>query len=139
MESYPKFHNEVGVPIVRIGCREFKCIGDKPPQDHPHIYLKMGDASEIVCPYCSTLFRFDPSLGAHEADPADCAYGNPPQFQGNVARYSLGSRSAVENDIGDKYSHDTEKLNRDVSRISKRVSRISTSGLMSDLGQNRKS
>jgi len=23
MESYPKFHNEVGVPIVRIGCREF--------------------------------------------------------------------------------------------------------------------
>ena len=53
-----------------------KCIGDKPPQDHPHIYLKMGDASEIVCPYCSTLFRFDPSLGAHEADPADCAYGD---------------------------------------------------------------
>jgi RNA polymerase sigma-32 factor len=76
MESYPKFHNEVGVPIVRIGCREFKCIGDKPPQDHPHVYLNMGDASEIVCPYCSTLFRFDQSLGAHEADPADCAYGD---------------------------------------------------------------
>jgi hypothetical protein len=35
----------------------------------------MGDASEIVCPYCSTLFRFDPSLGAREADPAGCAYG----------------------------------------------------------------
>ena len=45
MESYPKFHNEVGVPIVRIGCREFKCIGDRPPQDHPHIYLDMGDTS----------------------------------------------------------------------------------------------
>jgi uncharacterized Zn-finger protein len=76
MDSYPKFHNEIGVPIVRIGCREFKCIGDKPPQDHPHIYLNMGDTSEIVCPYCSTLFHFDPSLGAHEADPADCAYGD---------------------------------------------------------------
>jgi uncharacterized Zn-finger protein len=74
MESYPNFHNEAGVPIVRIGCREFKCIGEKPPQDHPHIYLNMGDASEIVCPYCSTLFRFDPSLGADKADPADCAY-----------------------------------------------------------------
>jgi hypothetical protein len=24
MESYPTFHNEVGVPIVRIGCREFE-------------------------------------------------------------------------------------------------------------------
>ena len=54
MESYPKFHNEVGVPIVCIGCREFKCIGE-PPQDHPHIYLKVGEANEIVCPYCSTL------------------------------------------------------------------------------------
>jgi uncharacterized Zn-finger protein len=76
MESYPKFHNEIGVPIVRVGCREFKCIGAMPPQDHPHIYLNMGDASDIVCPYCSTLFHFNPSLGAHEVDPADCAYGD---------------------------------------------------------------
>ena len=74
MESYPKFHNEIGVRMVRIRCHEFECIGDKPPQDHPHIYLNMGDASEIVCPYCSTLFRFDPTLGAREADPVDCAY-----------------------------------------------------------------
>ena len=66
----------IGVPIVRVGCREFKCIGAKPPQDHPHIYLNMRDAGEIVCPYCSTLFCFDPNLGAHEADPADCAYGD---------------------------------------------------------------
>jgi uncharacterized Zn-finger protein len=51
MESFPKLHNEIGVPMVRIGCHEFECIGDKPPQDHPHIYLNMGDASEIVCPY----------------------------------------------------------------------------------------
>ena len=27
MQSYPKFHNEIGVPIVRVGCREFECIG----------------------------------------------------------------------------------------------------------------
>ena len=63
MESYPKFHNEVGVPIVRIGSREFKCIGDKPPQDHPHIYLNMGDAREIVCPYCSYAIPFRSELG----------------------------------------------------------------------------
>jgi hypothetical protein len=36
----------------------------------------MGDVGEIVCPYCSTLIRFDPTLGAREADPADCAYGD---------------------------------------------------------------
>jgi uncharacterized Zn-finger protein len=40
MQDYPKFHNEIGVPIVGVGCRKFKCIGAKPPQDHPHIYLK---------------------------------------------------------------------------------------------------
>jgi uncharacterized Zn-finger protein len=57
MQSYPKFHNEIGVPIVRVGCREIECIGAMPPQDHPHIYLNMGDASGIVCPYCSTLFH----------------------------------------------------------------------------------
>ena len=60
--------------MALIGCHEFKCIWDEPPQDHPHIYLNMGDASEIVCPYCSTLFRFDPTLGAREADRVDCAY-----------------------------------------------------------------
>ena len=74
MESYAKFHNEIGVPMVRIGCHEFECIGDKPPQDRPHVYLNLGDANEIVCPYCSTLFRFDPTLSAREADPVDCAY-----------------------------------------------------------------
>jgi uncharacterized Zn-finger protein len=74
MANYPKFQNEIGVPAVGIGCREFECIGDKPPQDHPHIYLNMGDAIEIVCPYCSTLYRFDPSLGADESDPPDCAH-----------------------------------------------------------------
>jgi uncharacterized Zn-finger protein len=74
MRNYPTFQNEIGAPVVRIGCREFECIGERPPQDHPHIYLNMGDTTEIVCPYCSTLFCFNPSLGADEADPPDCAY-----------------------------------------------------------------
>ncbi|MGA8614266.1 MAG: zinc-finger domain-containing protein [Xanthobacteraceae bacterium] len=68
-----QFGNPPGVTLSGIW---YKCIGAKPPQDHPHIYLNMRDAGEIVCPYCSTLFCFDPSLGAHEADPADCAYGD---------------------------------------------------------------
>jgi uncharacterized Zn-finger protein len=60
MRSYRKFHNEIGVPIVRVGCREFECIGAIPPQDHPHIYLNIGDASGIVRPFnriTSTLRR----------------------------------------------------------------------------------
>jgi uncharacterized Zn-finger protein len=93
MESYPKFHNEVGVSIVRIGCREFKCIGDKPPQDHPHIYLNMGDAREIGCPYCSTLFRFDPSLGAHEADRNRLSTLPPPAMSRIARNPAIGKRA----------------------------------------------
>ena len=63
MESYPKFHNEVGVPIVRIGCREFKCIGGKPPQDHPHVYLNMGDANENRSPVLLDAIPFQSELG----------------------------------------------------------------------------
>lgn len=74
MESNPKFHNASGIAIVYIGCREFKCIGDRPPHDHPHIYLNMGEADSILCPYCATVFRFDASLGHGNAEPADCAY-----------------------------------------------------------------
>jgi hypothetical protein len=33
----------------------------------------MGDATEIICPYCSTLFRFDRSLDPHAARPPECA------------------------------------------------------------------
>jgi uncharacterized Zn-finger protein len=69
----PYFKNDSGVPVIRIGAHEFMCVGASPPFDHPHIFLDMGSESEIVCPYCSTLYRFDASLqGA--ADPADCVF-----------------------------------------------------------------
>ncbi len=72
-EIVPHFHNEPGVTSVRIGAKEFMCVGAKPPFDHPHIFLDMGDAAEIVCSYCSTLFVYDPSLPPGAADPAECA------------------------------------------------------------------
>ena len=51
----PYFQNDTGLERIEIGAKEFKCIGAKPPFDHPHVYLDMGSDSEIVCPYCSTL------------------------------------------------------------------------------------
>jgi uncharacterized Zn-finger protein len=68
----PHFHNDPGVPLVRIGAKEFMCEGARPPFDHPHVYLDMGDAIEAVCPYCSTLYRFDPTLGPGAAQPPEC-------------------------------------------------------------------
>ena len=72
--AYVKFRNDNGVPEIHIGVREFECIGVSPPQDHPHIYLDMGNDDTIRCPYCATLFRFDPRLGPGEADPPDCLF-----------------------------------------------------------------
>ena len=69
----PHFHNEPGVAVVHIGAREFKCIGAKPPHDNPHVFLDMGEDDEITCPYCSTLYRHDPTLAAGAARPAGCA------------------------------------------------------------------
>jgi uncharacterized Zn-finger protein len=69
--STPHFHNQPGVPVVRVGAKEFMCIGALPPFDHPHIFIDMGADSEAVCPYCSTLYRFDAALHGH-ADPAAC-------------------------------------------------------------------
>jgi uncharacterized Zn-finger protein len=45
-----KFRNDLGVREICIGVREFKCIGESPPQDHPHIYINMDGADAIRCP-----------------------------------------------------------------------------------------
>jgi uncharacterized Zn-finger protein len=73
-ERYKKFRNDRAFPEIRIGVKEFKCIGASPPHDHPHIYLDMGEQHAIICPYCATLFRFDPRLSPLEADPPDSLF-----------------------------------------------------------------
>lgn len=72
-KGVPHFHNEPGVPTIRVGAKEFMCIGAKPPLDHPHVFLDMGSDTEIVCPYCSTLYRYDPALKGG-CEPAECAW-----------------------------------------------------------------
>lgn len=76
-DPVPHFHNSAGVPAIDIGAREFKCIGALPPFDHPHVFLDMGGDAETVCPYCSTVYRYDPELAAGASRPADCRYRPP--------------------------------------------------------------
>ena len=71
-DGYAKLRNDHAVPEISVGVKEFKCIGVSPPHDHLHIYLDMGDEGTIICPYCATLFRFDPHLRPGEANPPDC-------------------------------------------------------------------
>jgi uncharacterized Zn-finger protein len=66
-----RFANDRGVEKIFIGVREFQCMGARPPFDHPHIYLDMGSDTQVLCPYCSTLYLFDPRLKSTESDPAD--------------------------------------------------------------------
>ncbi len=68
----PHFHNNPGVSVIEIGAKEFMCVGATRPFDHPHVFLDMGGDNEIICPYCSTLYRFDAKLNAREARPQEC-------------------------------------------------------------------
>ena len=70
----PHFHNDTGVPVIDIGVKEFMCVGAKPPFDHPHVYLDMGDDDETICPYCSTLYRYRAQLGPTKTDPPGHLY-----------------------------------------------------------------
>jgi uncharacterized Zn-finger protein len=68
----PHLANDQGVEKIFIGVRELNCMGARPPFDHPHVYLDMGDDGQILCPYCSTLFIYDPRLAPQESDPSGC-------------------------------------------------------------------
>lgn len=72
--AIPHFQNDQGVNMIEIGAKEFMCCGATAPFDHPHVFLDMGDDQEIVCPYCSTLFRHNALLKADESRPEGCAY-----------------------------------------------------------------
>ena len=58
--------------VIEIGSQEFMCVGANPPFDHPHVFLDLGNDNEIICPYCSTLYRYAADLAAGEARPPEC-------------------------------------------------------------------
>lgn len=70
--TVPHFCNDLGVEKIIVGVKEFKCLGARAPYDHPHVFLDMGADTEIICPYCSTLYVHDGALGATDTDPPSC-------------------------------------------------------------------
>ena len=73
MHGTPHFHNQPGVPSLKVKVRKFMCVGALPPFDHPHIFIDMGRETDIVCSYCSTRFVHEPSLESL-VEPAECLY-----------------------------------------------------------------
>jgi uncharacterized Zn-finger protein len=72
----PKYHNETAAPVICIGVTGFACIGVLPPHDHPHVYLAIEERS-VLCPYCSTLFRFEPRLDVKDTEPPGHYFEDP--------------------------------------------------------------
>ncbi|MGI8724609.1 MAG: zinc-finger domain-containing protein [Methyloceanibacter sp.] len=70
----PHLVNDLGAEQIRIGVKEFQCMGATPPHDHPHVYLDMGDETQLVCPYCSTLYVHDPALAQSESEPPGAVF-----------------------------------------------------------------
>jgi uncharacterized Zn-finger protein len=71
----PHFANDAGVEKIWIGVKEFQCMGARPPFDHPHVFLDMGADSQILCPYCSTLYVHSAQLEPDQSEPAGCLVG----------------------------------------------------------------
>ena len=72
-QSVPHFHNDGGVPTIRIRVKEFMCVGARPPFDHPHIFIDIGSDDEAICSYCGTRFVNDASLPTI-CDPPECEF-----------------------------------------------------------------
>jgi uncharacterized Zn-finger protein len=70
----PHLCNDQGVEKISVGTTELQCMGARPPFDHPHVFLDMGSDTQIICPYCSTLFVVDTRLEGDQTNPPDCVY-----------------------------------------------------------------
>jgi uncharacterized Zn-finger protein len=68
----PHLANDQGVEKIYVGVKEFQCMGARSPFDHPHVYLDMGGDSQVLCPYCSTLFVHNAGLEPNQTDPEGC-------------------------------------------------------------------
>jgi uncharacterized Zn-finger protein len=68
----PHFANDLGVEKIFVGAKELQCMGARAPFDHPHVFLDMGSDAQILCPYCSTLYVYDPRLEPTESEPKGC-------------------------------------------------------------------
>lgn len=80
----PHFQNDAGNKVIEIGVKKFMCVGATPPFDHPHIFIDMGADDEKICSYCSTLYRYNPSLSEVETKPAGCTF-DPEQSKLKIA------------------------------------------------------
>ena len=53
----PDIKDELKSNIEFVQSKKVSCDGGGGALGHPKVYLEMGDENEIICPYCSKLFK----------------------------------------------------------------------------------
>ena len=53
---------------IEVTVKRIACDGGGGALGHPKIYLEMGAASEVVCPYCSRRFVFKEGTAVYAGD-----------------------------------------------------------------------
>ena len=94
----PHYHNQPGLPQIRVRAKNFMCIGALPPFDHPHVFIAMGDDDDTVCEYCSTHFIYDPKLPAL-CEPAACLF--MPDAEDSRSERRIDARARAEAPVPD--------------------------------------
>ena len=74
--TYPIYKNDIGAPAITIGVKNFMCMGETPPMDHPWIFITMGDKDTVNCLYCNTIFKYDSTLSFRYTQPPECYAGD---------------------------------------------------------------
>lgn len=54
--------------IIETDKRTIACDGGNGPLGHPRVFLTIGHEDEILCPYCSRLYRYRKSAIGDAAD-----------------------------------------------------------------------
>ena len=53
----PDIKDELNTDIEFVKSKKVICDGGGGALGHPKVYLDMGHENEIICPYCSKLFK----------------------------------------------------------------------------------
>ena len=56
-DNVPEIHNDAGLREVPVSVSTVVCTGKSPPEDHPHVALRIERDGSITCPYCRTRYR----------------------------------------------------------------------------------
>jgi len=60
--------------VVLVRSHRVACDGDGGPLGHPRVYLEMGEAGAVECPYCDRRFMLAPPATTEDELGAPGAY-----------------------------------------------------------------